>query len=84
MKDVSELSKLLTMEIAALDAVDPDYLNEAGQFHLDALKKVLYLTSFVDSLDTLKNLEQFQELSSLPSRHPEYYKTIRMINRLLE
>ena len=66
------------------DNVPAEYLNEAGLATLRAWRAVYWYTSFHETFASLKEDEQFSQLSSNTSEHPAYHRIINKINNFLD
>lgn len=87
MKKITNLQELVSVLIkrwSQLDDMNPTYLSEAGQAAKEAYRNVIWYTNFYDTIQDLAEDKEFMNLVSMPNKHPEYYKVLRSVNRVIE
>ena len=82
-KDIEEFKDTVLQQLHPLEDVR-DYLNDAGLGKAGALRAVYYHACFEKDFKGLSEDEDFISLMDIPDQHPEYYRTLRMINRVIE
>lgn len=82
--NIDDLMNVCIRRYNQLEDISPTYLNEAGLAAKEAYRNTLWYSGFYDTLEDLSTDADFKELVSIPDKHPEYYKVLRMINRAIE
>ena len=82
-KNLEDLVNVLVKKIDQLSEVH-DYLSEAGLAAEEAYKNVCWYAGFHDTIESLSQDEDFKDLVNIPDKHPEYYRLLRIINRVID
>lgn len=59
-------------------------MNDAGKSAKEAYTSFIWYACFHDTLESLRDDEDFSNLVNIEGKHPEYYRTLRLINRSIE
>lgn len=80
---LEEFDSIVSDKWSSLVAVE-EYLNGAGQAKKEAYQNILWFCGFMDDLKDLYDSGEIQGLLELNGKHPEYYKTVKMVIRALK
>lgn len=83
-KNIEDLKKVVINKVNELEDINDDYLSEAGKAAREAYRAINWTLSFHDSFASLRECEEFTDLVSTPDKHPEYYKIIKSVNRIVD
>lgn len=79
-KNIEDLKNVIVTRWSEMNELR-DYLNEAGLAKMEAYRAIYFHLGFINSLEELKDYEEYQNLINIGGKHPEYYRTIRLVNR---
>lgn len=82
--NLEDLKSVVLDRWSELNEINPTYLSDVGNAAKEAYRTIYWHLSFHDTLDTLSEDEEFLNLVSIPNKHPEFYKVIRVVNRAIE
>lgn len=83
-KNINDLKRVCSDKWNELKHISPEYLSDAGKAAKEAYETALWHLMFHDSIDSLVEDEEFQNLVNISGEHPEFYRVIRIINRSVE
>lgn len=82
--NLEDLKSVVLERWSELSNLSSEYLSEAGKSAMEAYRAVYWHCSFHENLKSLNEDEEFTNLFNIPSKHMEYYKVIRKVNRAIE
>lgn len=80
---IEKLRDIIIQRNSALEDMPDGYLSEAGSAAREAYRAILWHMSFHGTLESLGEDENFVALQSIPDKHPEYYRIIRLISNYI-
>ncbi len=83
-KNIEDLIRVCNDKWNELNNIIPEYLNDAGKAALDAYKTIQWHLMFHGSMESLKDDEEFMNIINISGKHPEFYKIVRQVNRVVE
>lgn len=83
-KNIEDLIRVCNDKCNELNTISPEYLSDAGKAALEAYKTIQWHLMFHSSMESLKYDEEFMNIINIQGKHPEFYKIVRRVNRVIE